>query len=160
MGGDVQIADPRVVGQHHGERRWRTTGPELLIEHVGDGGLADGPSPEGLGERGIERGRAEAVGQIEQAARFGEERMAPRGERLEEARGVGAEAAEPIAPAQLVRGPLHRREGGDVRRVFDDLAVIVGADMPRELRHTVDDAAVCSSATRVSGRPTVSCGIE
>ena len=103
MWGDVQIADPRVVGQHDGERRWRTTGPELLIEHVRDGGRADRPSPECLGERGIESGRAEAVGQIEQAARCAEERMAPRGEGVDEAGGVGAQTAEPIASAQLVR---------------------------------------------------------
>ena len=125
MWGDVQIADPGIVGQHHGKRWWRATSPELLIEHVSDGGRADGASPEGLGERGIESGSAEAVGQIEQAARFREERMAALGEGVDEVGGVGTEAAEPVSPAQIVRGPLQRRELGDVRRVFDDLAVIV-----------------------------------
>ena len=143
MRGDPQVADPGVVGQHDGERRWRTAGPALLIEHVGDGGRADGPAREGLGERGIERGRAEAVEQIEQAARFGGERMAPRGERLEEGVGVGAAAAEQIAPAQLVRGALHGGERGEVRGVLDDLAVIVGAGMARELGGAVDDRGPC-----------------
>ena len=139
MGGDVQIADAGIVGQHDGERRGRATSPELLIEHVRDGGRTDRPSPEGLGKRGIERGRAEAIEQVEQTARFAEERMASLGERLDEARGVRAQTAEPIAPAQLVSGPLHRRECGEVRRVFDDLAVIVRADMPHELGPPVDD---------------------
>ena len=139
MWGDVQIADAGIVGQHDGERRWGATGPELLIEHVGDGGRTDRTSPEDLGERGVERGRAEAIEQVEQTPRFAEKRMAPLGERLDEARGVRAQTAEPITPAQLVSGPVHGRECGDVRRVFDDLAVIVRADMPRELRHPVDD---------------------
>ena len=139
VGSDVQIADPGIVGQHDGERWGGATSPEVLIEHVGHGTRTDGPSPECLREGGIDRGGAEAIGQGEQATGFGEEGMAALGEGLDEGGGVGAETAEAIAPAQLVRGPLHGRERREVGGVFDDLAVIVRADMVGELRGAIDE---------------------
>jgi hypothetical protein len=59
MGRDAEVADPRVSGQEHGDRRRDPPGARALVEAV-----RDGPRTEGLAGHGVGEGRIEFPGGV------------------------------------------------------------------------------------------------
>ena len=130
---DAEIAHAGIGGQHEVERRGLAAGAAALLEHVGDGGGADRAAGEGLGERGLQRGRADLIEQAQQARGLAGERVAPDGEGVEEGLGLRAGVPEAIAAAEVVGAALLGDERGEMGVVFDALPAIVAARVAGDL---------------------------
>ncbi len=124
---DPEVAHAGIGGQHEVEQGRLVAGAVALLEHVGDGGGADRAAREGLGERGIQCGRADLIEQAQQARGLTGERVAADGEGVDEGLGVRTGVPEAIAAAELVGVAFLGDERGEVGVVFDALLARVTA---------------------------------
>ena len=140
MGRDVEIADPRVVGEHGIQGRELVSGAGAAIEDVRDGDGGDGPAGDGFREGGVEFGGPIAFAEFQQAGSMAGQRLPAQGQRLDEVLSVGTRGSEQVASAQFVGVALLPDEGGDMSGVLDGLSSLVTARMACHLGHAIDDA--------------------
>jgi hypothetical protein len=153
VGGDAQVADAGIGGEHEVDEGGQVAGPALLVEEVGDGGGADGHAAQSLGQGGVEQGRADLIEQAEQVGGLAGERVPADGEGLEEGGGLGTGLPEAIAPAEVVGAPLRGGERGEVRLVVDPLAAVVTPHVAGDLGGAVEEADEVFTGHQGEGPP-------
>src|SRR3989304_3453368 len=79
VGGGRGVAYAGIGREHEVERGRLAAGAAAVVEHVRHGRGADRPPGEGLGERGLQRGRADLIEQTQQARGLTGERGPPDG---------------------------------------------------------------------------------
>ena len=136
---DPEVAYAGIGREHEVEQGRLAAGAAALVEHVRHGRGADRPPGEGLGERGLQRGRADLIEQTQQARGLTGERVPPDGEGVEEGVGLGAGGPETIAAAEVVRAVLLGDQRGEVGGVLDALPALVGARMARDFGAAVQE---------------------
>ena len=140
VGPDVEVSQPRSVGQGEPERRLESAPSPAGFEDVSDGAGAEGVSLEGVVDGGGELLRPVVVEQGEQPGGVGSHRLAAFGEPLEEGGGGGDGGAEPVADGVDVGLSSGGEQTFQVRGVLDGLSGVVGAAMAGELGLLVEDA--------------------
>ena len=103
---------------------------------------------------------AEVVEQLEQAMAVKGQRLTAQRPGLEQRGALWHRGLQPVTAGELARLLLGAYQALEVGGILDAGTAVVGADMARHLALAVQDADLGTEATKVSGWPTSSCGIE
>ena len=137
---DAEIAHAGGGRQHEVDRGRLPAGAPALIEHMGDGGGADGAAGERFREGGVEGRRADLIEQAQQTRGLAGEQVAANGEGGEERLRLRAGLPEAIAAAQVVGTTLLGDQRREMRVVFDALLAIIAARVARDLGRALEEA--------------------
>src|SRR3990172_269180 len=140
VGGDVQAADVRARGQLEGDSGEQALRALPLLEPQGHRGGGRRAAAQGLGQSRIGRLGAVVVEQPDElAGRVGQREPALH-DGFEKNLGVGQRGAEPVRSLGSPRGLLEGDQGLEGAGVFDALAPVVAARVPRDLGLAIEDA--------------------
>jgi hypothetical protein len=153
VGGDPQVADARIGGEHEVDEGRQVARPALLVEEVGDGGRTDGAPAQGLGEGGGERGGADLIEEAEQVGRLAGERMPADGEGFQEGGGLRTRLPEAIAPAEIVGSAFRGGQRGEVGLVVEALAPVIAARVAGDLGGALEQADEMFAGHQGEGAP-------
>ena len=160
MGPDVDVSQPRAVGQGEPERRFESALSAARFEDVGDGAGAEGVSLESVVDGGGQFLRPVVVEQGEQPGGVRSQRLAALCESLEEGGGGGDGGAEPVAGGVDVGLSGGGEQPFEMRGVLDGLSGVVAAAMAAELGLLVEDADTGVAGEQGQGLRTWVWGME
>lgn len=160
MGGDVQAAHVWARRKLERELREEALRAPPLLEPQGHRGGSRRAAAQGLGQGRIGRLGSVVVEQPDELAGRVGQREAALHDFFEEGLGVGQRGAEPILSLGSPRRLLEGDQSLEVAGVFDALAPVVAAGVPRDLGLAIEDADPFGGRDEGQGLRSSSGGIE